>query len=244
MTIAQIVYDNELSFGYTPDDIEHKVRRIWTTMDDCIRTGVSTSEAVLPGRLGLRRRAPMLYRRLMRGYVRALLDTDLSSAPASCCSMVGIVRSLISVMSVAATQVLPGHVRPGQRPRTDRSRRGHCHGRSSNRRTRRRHATPAVRPADGSAAQHSYARGQRRTCATRDRLVQPRSAAHATRAFASSISPPALLTRACIAPAQDLDPGCGLPQLLRDCRQVRHTISCAPPHRTANLCGDSRPTAR
>lgn len=38
-------------------------------MDDCIRVGVSTTEKTLPGRLGLRRRAPMLYRRLMRGYV-------------------------------------------------------------------------------------------------------------------------------------------------------------------------------
>lgn len=43
--------------------------RIWSVMDDCIRTGVSTSETTLPGRLRLRRRAPMLYRRLMRGYV-------------------------------------------------------------------------------------------------------------------------------------------------------------------------------
>lgn len=37
-------------------------------MDDCIRTGVSSSETKLPGRLQLRRRAPILYRRLMRGY--------------------------------------------------------------------------------------------------------------------------------------------------------------------------------
>lgn len=37
-------------------------------MDDCIRSGVATSEKTLPGRLGLQRRAPMLYRRLMRGY--------------------------------------------------------------------------------------------------------------------------------------------------------------------------------
>jgi L-serine deaminase len=41
--------------------------RIWSVMDDCIRIGVSTTETTLPGRLGLRRRAPMLYRRLMRG---------------------------------------------------------------------------------------------------------------------------------------------------------------------------------
>lgn len=36
-------------------------------MDDCIRMGVTSAEDKLPGRLGLRRRAPMLYRRLMRG---------------------------------------------------------------------------------------------------------------------------------------------------------------------------------
>ena len=46
--------------------------KIWGVMDHCIRTGVSTSETVLPGRLGLRRRAPMLYRRLMRGSVCTL----------------------------------------------------------------------------------------------------------------------------------------------------------------------------
>ncbi len=38
-------------------------------MDDCIRTGVASAEERLPGRLGLRRRAPLLYRRLMRGYL-------------------------------------------------------------------------------------------------------------------------------------------------------------------------------
>ncbi|KAI0343147.1 L-serine ammonia-lyase [Trametopsis cervina] len=67
MTIAQIVYDNELHFGYSHEEISHKIMRIWSVMDDCIRTGVSSSEEKLPGRLGLRRRAPMLYRRLMRG---------------------------------------------------------------------------------------------------------------------------------------------------------------------------------
>jgi len=42
--------------------------RIWAVMDDCIRSGVSTAEKTLPGRLRLQRRAPMLYRRLMRGF--------------------------------------------------------------------------------------------------------------------------------------------------------------------------------
>ncbi|KAL0579281.1 hypothetical protein V5O48_002735 [Marasmius crinis-equi] len=68
MTIAQIVYDNEKSFGYSDDEIHAKIFRIWTVMDECIRTGVSTNATTLPGRLGLRRRAPQLYRRLMRGF--------------------------------------------------------------------------------------------------------------------------------------------------------------------------------
>ncbi|KAJ4473738.1 serine dehydratase alpha chain-domain-containing protein [Lentinula aciculospora] len=68
MTIAQIVYDNEKSFGYSDEDIHKKIFRIWSVMDECIRTGVTASAPTLPGRLGLRRRAPILYRRLMRGF--------------------------------------------------------------------------------------------------------------------------------------------------------------------------------
>jgi len=68
MTIAQIVWDNEKAFGYSDDDILAKIMRIWNVMDECILTGVTSSETTLPGRLGLRRRAPMLYKRLMRGF--------------------------------------------------------------------------------------------------------------------------------------------------------------------------------
>ncbi|KAJ6581280.1 L-serine ammonia-lyase [Mycena capillaripes] len=68
MTIAQIVWDNEKSFGYSDEEIHAKIMRIWGVMDDCIRAGVSSTETTLPGRLRLRRRAPMLYRRLMRGF--------------------------------------------------------------------------------------------------------------------------------------------------------------------------------
>ncbi|KAI0272658.1 serine dehydratase alpha chain-domain-containing protein [Gloeopeniophorella convolvens] len=79
MTIAQIVYDNERSFGYTDEDIHNKLMRIWAVMDDCIRTGVHTRETTLPGRLGLRRRAPMLYRRLMRGFYPGLSTPHLQA---------------------------------------------------------------------------------------------------------------------------------------------------------------------
>ncbi|KAF7798006.1 hypothetical protein EIP86_009216 [Pleurotus ostreatoroseus] len=83
-TIAQIVYDNELYFGYSNEEIRQKLLRIWEVMDDCIRAGVSASDDRLPGRLGLRRRAPMLYRRLMRGFYPGLAQPHLPAlAPGS-----------------------------------------------------------------------------------------------------------------------------------------------------------------
>ncbi|KAI0731246.1 L-serine ammonia-lyase [Earliella scabrosa] len=86
MTIAQIVYDNELHFGYSHDDIHEKLMRIWSVMDDCIRTGVSSAEEKLPGRLGLRRRAPILYRRLMRGFYPGLATPTLPAISAGAMS--------------------------------------------------------------------------------------------------------------------------------------------------------------
>lgn len=44
-------------------------------MDECIRSGVSTTETTLPGRLNLRRRAPILYRRLMRGFYLGVMQS-------------------------------------------------------------------------------------------------------------------------------------------------------------------------
>lgn len=87
LTIAQIVHDNECYFGLSEADINDKLMRIWAVMDDCIRSGVSTAEKTLPGRLGLRRRAPMLYKRLMRGFYPGIVTPDLqligSASPAS-----------------------------------------------------------------------------------------------------------------------------------------------------------------
>ncbi|KAF9221360.1 L-serine ammonia-lyase [Gyrodon lividus] len=68
LTIAQIVHDNERYFGQSEQGIHDKLMRIWAVMDDCIRAGVTTTDQTLPGRLRLQRRAPMLYRRLMRGF--------------------------------------------------------------------------------------------------------------------------------------------------------------------------------
>ncbi|KAG8946651.1 hypothetical protein FRC04_011545 [Tulasnella sp. 424] len=66
-TIAQLVYDNERHY-LSPAQIRENIQKIWGVMDECIRTGVSTHETVLPGRMQVKRKAPMLYKRLMRGF--------------------------------------------------------------------------------------------------------------------------------------------------------------------------------
>ncbi|KAG8748385.1 hypothetical protein FRC10_005932 [Ceratobasidium sp. 414] len=79
-TIAQLVYDNELHY-LKPVEIRQKILKIWTVMDECIRTGVSSVEQELPGRLRLRRRAPMLYKRLMRGPITETGDFGEDTTP-------------------------------------------------------------------------------------------------------------------------------------------------------------------
>ena len=66
LTIAQIVYENELTW-YTPEEIENKIMHIWQVMDEGIRAGVLSEQETLPGSLRMKRRAPKLYARLMRG---------------------------------------------------------------------------------------------------------------------------------------------------------------------------------
>lgn len=66
LTIAQIVYENELTWA-TPDEIDAKIARIWNVMDEGIRAGVLSEQEVLPGSLRMKRRAPKLYERLVRG---------------------------------------------------------------------------------------------------------------------------------------------------------------------------------
>jgi L-serine deaminase len=68
LTIAQLVYENEKSHGYTDEEIRSKLFRIWEVMDNSILQGVQAPpDSTLPGSLKLHRRAPALYRRLTRG---------------------------------------------------------------------------------------------------------------------------------------------------------------------------------
>ncbi|KAI8331767.1 L-serine ammonia-lyase [Chlamydoabsidia padenii] len=89
MTIAQVVYENELKWS-TPAEIKEKLLRIWNTMDESIRNGVmaNTEEDRLPGGLNIRRRAPRLYQKLLKGlYGHVLTNTtyqDSHIAISSC----------------------------------------------------------------------------------------------------------------------------------------------------------------
>ncbi|KAI0532915.1 serine dehydratase alpha chain-domain-containing protein [Xylaria digitata] len=68
LTIAQLVYENEKSHGYTDEEIHEKLFRIWGVMDQSILEGVQAPlDTTLPGSLKLHRRAPALYNRLTRG---------------------------------------------------------------------------------------------------------------------------------------------------------------------------------
>ncbi len=68
LTIAQLVYENEKSQGYTDEDIYQKIFRMWQVMDRSILEAVQApADSILPGSLKLHRRAPALYKRLTRG---------------------------------------------------------------------------------------------------------------------------------------------------------------------------------
>ncbi|KAK1925700.1 serine dehydratase alpha chain-domain-containing protein [Papiliotrema laurentii] len=67
LTIAQVVWENELAFR-TEDEIREGLAKLWETMDGCIRNGVTSTDPLLPGGLRVKRRAPGLYRRLQKGF--------------------------------------------------------------------------------------------------------------------------------------------------------------------------------
>ncbi|KAF9581639.1 hypothetical protein BGW38_001268 [Lunasporangiospora selenospora] len=66
MTIAQVVYENELRWR-SAAEIREKTFAIWNTMDNAIKNGCLSTEEMLPGRLRVRRRAPGLYKKLLKG---------------------------------------------------------------------------------------------------------------------------------------------------------------------------------
>ncbi|KAI8983520.1 L-serine ammonia-lyase [Pilobolus umbonatus] len=78
MTIAQVVFENELKW-HTPEEIKHKLLQIWNTMDESIRNGVMASPDLLPGGLNVKRRAPKLYNKLLKGLYGGQLNSTGST---------------------------------------------------------------------------------------------------------------------------------------------------------------------
>ncbi|KAJ1920841.1 hypothetical protein H4219_001078 [Mycoemilia scoparia] len=66
LTMAEVVFLNELQWR-SRDDVIKSAYKLWEVMDDSIRNGCLSSEEYLPGGLNVKRRAPGLYKNLLRG---------------------------------------------------------------------------------------------------------------------------------------------------------------------------------
>lgn len=108
LTIAQLVYENEKSHGYTDEEIYEKVMRIWQVMDQSILEGVQAPlDTVLPGSLKLHRRAPALYKRLTRGlYPSGSQEISSAVAPPKPANLVGA-TGMTGSTSLAPAQKTP-----------------------------------------------------------------------------------------------------------------------------------------
>ncbi len=73
LSIDQLVFRNE-STWQEPAVIEQRLDDLWTAMESCIERGLRT-DGVLPGRLGLKRRAAKMYRVLKDRDQQDALDT-------------------------------------------------------------------------------------------------------------------------------------------------------------------------
>ncbi len=62
LSVSQLMLENELTWR-TEAEVRAGLLGIWSVMEACVRRGCAT-EGVLPGGLGVKRRAPSLYRRL------------------------------------------------------------------------------------------------------------------------------------------------------------------------------------
>jgi L-serine dehydratase len=72
VSISALALQNECALR--PDDeVRRRLDRIWEVMQDCVRRGC-TNEGVLPGGLGVKRRAPLIHRQLLAHPERGMSD--------------------------------------------------------------------------------------------------------------------------------------------------------------------------
>lgn len=67
LSISQLVYLNELQWR-RDEDVKARTLAIWRVMESSIENGIKSTAEYLPGTLGVKRRAPMLYKKLMSGF--------------------------------------------------------------------------------------------------------------------------------------------------------------------------------
>ncbi|KAJ3068018.1 hypothetical protein HDU99_003316 [Rhizoclosmatium hyalinum] len=67
MSIAEVVFRNELQWR-EQEEVKRRTLAIWTVMDQSIANGISNRDEFLPGKLQVKRRAPVLYKKLMKGF--------------------------------------------------------------------------------------------------------------------------------------------------------------------------------
>ena len=72
ISISTLMLRNETALR-PEDEVRLRLERIWEVMRDCVKRGCS-SEGVLPGGLGVRRRAPNLYQQLLEHPERGMSD--------------------------------------------------------------------------------------------------------------------------------------------------------------------------
>ncbi|WP_448071159.1 L-serine ammonia-lyase [Georgenia yuyongxinii] len=79
-SIAGVMLANELSWR-TEDEVRWELLRIWDVMQQCVETGCTRTDPVLPGGMRVRRRAPELRRRLRAQEAEATKDGGQRSDP-------------------------------------------------------------------------------------------------------------------------------------------------------------------
>ncbi len=72
LSISQLMMENEKSWR-TESEIRHQLLAIWQVMQSCIKNGCE-NEGILPGGLNVKRRAPVMYKKLKNQFEQALTD--------------------------------------------------------------------------------------------------------------------------------------------------------------------------
>jgi iron-sulfur-dependent L-serine dehydratase single chain form len=78
ISIAQVVFQNELQWR-SADEITARTLHIWDVMNQSIQNGIASTDEYLPGGLRVKRRAPGLHAKLMKGLADYALGSSTTS---------------------------------------------------------------------------------------------------------------------------------------------------------------------